>query len=82
MVEHLVRLFDEQPADPVTGARGIGISALVAAIYVGVPEQLHPVALYSVWAHLQKLAQGGCVETTDRDDITSRWWPAPHLLKS
>lgn len=35
------------------------ISELVAAIYTDVPTELHPVAAYSVWAHLRKLADDG-----------------------
>jgi glyoxylase-like metal-dependent hydrolase (beta-lactamase superfamily II) len=38
------------------------IEALVKEIYVDVPEELHVMAGYSVWAHLLKLAEDGKVE--------------------
>jgi hydroxyacylglutathione hydrolase len=46
---------------------------LVAAIYTDVPAVLHPVARYSVWAHLRKLAAEGKATSPDPDDISSRW---------
>jgi glyoxylase-like metal-dependent hydrolase (beta-lactamase superfamily II) len=44
------------------------ISDLVERIYIGVPEELHPVAAYSVWAHLRKLAAEGRVVGDALDD--------------
>ncbi|MFN8017005.1 MAG: MBL fold metallo-hydrolase [Acidimicrobiales bacterium] len=44
------------------GPDGAGTAALVEAIYVDVPEVLHPVARYSVWAHLRKLVDEGLAE--------------------
>jgi glyoxylase-like metal-dependent hydrolase (beta-lactamase superfamily II) len=41
------------------GSTGAGTASLVAAIYTDVPEVLHPVARYSVWAHLRKLVDEG-----------------------
>ncbi|MET0728330.1 MAG: MBL fold metallo-hydrolase [Acidimicrobiales bacterium] len=35
------------------------IEAIVKELYVDVPEELHAMAGYSVWAHLQKLVQDG-----------------------
>ena len=49
------------------------IEEIVSRVYVDVPEALHPVARYSVWAHLRKLVSEGAVATTDRDDIKARW---------
>jgi glyoxylase-like metal-dependent hydrolase (beta-lactamase superfamily II) len=46
---------------------------LVAVIYTDVPGVLHPVARYSVWAHLRKLAAEGRASSRDPDDIGSRW---------
>jgi glyoxylase-like metal-dependent hydrolase (beta-lactamase superfamily II) len=46
---------------------------LVAAIYTDVPAVLHPVARYSVWAHLRKLATEGRATSPNPDDISSRW---------
>jgi glyoxylase-like metal-dependent hydrolase (beta-lactamase superfamily II) len=50
------------------------VDELVAAIYVGVPDALLPVARYSGWAHLRKLSAEGRV-TTDDDpgDIHAQW---------
>lgn len=41
------------------GARGATPGQLVAQIYTDVPAALHPVARFSVWAHLRKLAAEG-----------------------
>jgi glyoxylase-like metal-dependent hydrolase (beta-lactamase superfamily II) len=42
-----------------SGPSGAGTAALVSAIYTDVPEVLHPVARFSVWAHLRKLVDDG-----------------------
>jgi glyoxylase-like metal-dependent hydrolase (beta-lactamase superfamily II) len=57
-----------RPDEPVT------IEQLVEAIYVDVPEHLHPIARYSVWAHLRKLAGEGAVASADVGDIQAPWW--------
>jgi glyoxylase-like metal-dependent hydrolase (beta-lactamase superfamily II) len=57
-----------RPEEPVT------IEQLVEAIYVDVPEHLHPIARYSVWAHLRKLASEGAVASADISDIEAPWW--------
>ena len=44
------------------------------AIYTDVPEHLHPIARYSVWAHLRKLAGEGAVASADIGDIAAPWW--------
>ena len=51
------------------------IDDIVSDVYVDVPEQLHPIARYSVWAHLRKLAAEGAAVPTDGsgDDISSAW---------
>jgi glyoxylase-like metal-dependent hydrolase (beta-lactamase superfamily II) len=49
------------------------VAELVAEIYVGVPEALHPMAARSVWAHLRKLADEGRAATDDLDDIEAGW---------
>jgi len=56
-----------------TGPGGADTAALVAAIYVEVPEALHPVARFSVWAHLRKLAAEGRATAADVDDIDAVW---------
>ena len=58
------------------GPTGAGTAALVAAIYTEVPEFLHPVARFSVWAHLRSLADGGLAHAHDRDDADATWRPA------
>ncbi len=49
------------------------VDEVVASIYTGVPEALHPVARYSVWAHLRKLGDEGRVSSDDRDDVSAAW---------
>jgi len=51
------------------------VDVLVARVYVGVPEALLPVARYSVWAHLRKLASEGRAHVVagDPDDIHASW---------
>lgn len=56
---------------------GADTAALVAAIYTDVPEFLHPVARFSVWAHLRKLADEGRARATDPDDADAVWVPVP-----
>jgi hydroxyacylglutathione hydrolase len=55
--------------------RGVTAEQLVAAIYTDVPAALHPVARYSVWAHLRKLEDEGRAWTADRDDLDAPWLP-------
>lgn len=56
---------------------GATVDELVAQIYLGVPEALHPVARFSVWAHLRKLGQEGRASSADPDDLDSAWAPTP-----
>ncbi len=56
-----------------SGAAGADTEALVAAIYVDVHELLHPVARFSVWAHLRKLAAEGRAHGDDVDDPDTTW---------
>jgi glyoxylase-like metal-dependent hydrolase (beta-lactamase superfamily II) len=49
------------------------VEELVAAIYTGVAEALLPVARYSVWAHLRKLAAELRAESRDPDDVGATW---------
>jgi len=57
------------------GAQGIKAAGLVDQIYKDVPEELHPVARYSVWAHLRKLASEGQAESVDAADLDAPWRP-------
>ncbi|MGC9961280.1 MAG: MBL fold metallo-hydrolase [Acidimicrobiales bacterium] len=49
------------------------IEEIVADVYTDVPEALHPLARFSVWAHLRKLAAEGRAHSDRRDDVTARW---------
>lgn len=55
---------------------GVAIDDLVAAIYMDVPKELHPVARFSVWAHLLKLQAEGRARADEPEDIDSPWYPA------
>ncbi len=58
------------------GPDGVTAEAIVAALYVGVADALHPVARYSVWAHLRKLAEEGRARAADADEIDAPWFAA------
>ena len=66
---------EAQVADALraAGPDGADTAALVAAIYTDVPEVLHPVARFSVWAHLRKLDDDGAASAVDRDDPDTTW---------
>lgn len=74
--EYLRHRVDRE-AQVLAGVRaetgGVTAEQLVAAIYKDVPADLHPVARYSVWAHLRKLRDDGWVDTPDADDIDAPW---------
>lgn len=53
------RAREEMVAKALADAGSASISELVATIYTDVPEHLHTMAGYSVWAHLQHLAEQG-----------------------
>jgi glyoxylase-like metal-dependent hydrolase (beta-lactamase superfamily II) len=53
------------------------VDDLVEAVYTDVPAVLHPVARFSVWAHLRKLADDGRVISTDVDQLAATWRPVP-----
>jgi hypothetical protein len=54
----------------------MSVSELVERIYVDVPAALHPVARFSVWAHLRKLRAEGRARTDEPSDIDAPWYPA------
>lgn len=66
--EAVARSLESSP-DPLS------VEQLVAAIYVGVAEPLLPIAQFSVWAHLRKLAADGRARpaTKDIDDMQATW---------
>jgi glyoxylase-like metal-dependent hydrolase (beta-lactamase superfamily II) len=53
------------------------VEELVEAVYTDVPEVLHPIARWSVWAHLRKLAAEGRARSTDLDDVAASWSVTP-----
>lgn len=53
------------------------VEEIVAAVYTDVPEILHPVARYSVWAHLRKMGMEGRAQAADSDDLATTWRPLP-----
>jgi glyoxylase-like metal-dependent hydrolase (beta-lactamase superfamily II) len=67
------RAREEQIAAQLT-SEPRAVNDLVRAIYVDITEALHPVARYSVWAHLRRLAALGRAATTDEDDVEAAWW--------
>jgi glyoxylase-like metal-dependent hydrolase (beta-lactamase superfamily II) len=58
------------------GPAGITPAELVGLLYREVPADLHPVARYSVWAHLRKLSDEHRALSPERDDIEARWTAA------
>lgn len=61
---------EQQVLDALRAAGSATIADLVSAIYSDVPVELHPVAAYSVWAHLRKLAAEG---RTVGDSLEDPW---------
>lgn len=49
------------------------VDEIVADVYLDVAAELHPVARYSVWAHLRKLAAEGRAFSPGADRVDSRW---------
>jgi glyoxylase-like metal-dependent hydrolase (beta-lactamase superfamily II) len=51
------------------------VADLVATIYTDVKDELHPIAQFTVWAHLRRLAAAGQVRpvTGDTDQIDAIW---------
>ena len=57
----------ERAEGPVT------VDSLVGAIYAEITPALHPVAKFSVWAHLRKLAAEGRVTSVNADSVDAGW---------
>ena len=55
------------------GRREATIEEIVADVYVDVPEALHPIARYSVWAHLLKLRDEGKAASNDPSTVEGGW---------
>jgi glyoxylase-like metal-dependent hydrolase (beta-lactamase superfamily II) len=59
-------------------ARGkAAVEDLVGDVYTDVAVELHPVARFSVWAHLRKLGDDGLAESEDADDVRASWAVRP-----
>jgi glyoxylase-like metal-dependent hydrolase (beta-lactamase superfamily II)/8-oxo-dGTP pyrophosphatase MutT (NUDIX family) len=68
------RLAREAAIAASLGARGTAaIEEIVSDVYTDVPEALHPIARFSVWAHLRKLAADGRAQSQDPDDVSASW---------
>jgi glyoxylase-like metal-dependent hydrolase (beta-lactamase superfamily II) len=55
-------------AEALKKAGSATIEELVPAVYADVPEDRYPIARYSLWAHLQKLAADGAAKGDGLDD--------------
>lgn len=55
------------------------VEELVPVVYTDVREEVLPIARYSLWAHLRKLAEEGRAGSSDPDDLASTWRPVPAL---
>ena len=64
-------------AAALADAQTARVEELVEAVYTDVPDVLHPIAKWSVWAHLRKLAADGRARSTDPDDIAATWSVSP-----
>ncbi len=68
------RLAREASILSALAARGnAGIDDIVGDVYTDVAVELHPVARFSVWAHLRKLGDDGLAESDDADDVRATW---------
>ena len=67
---------EQEVADALVLAGGQGITPedLVALIYQAVKPELHPIARYSVWAHLRHLAAQGRAVAADAEQFDAPWW--------
>jgi glyoxylase-like metal-dependent hydrolase (beta-lactamase superfamily II) len=67
------RLEREAQVAACLSSEPVTTEEVVARLYADVPDDLHPVARYSVWAHLRKLAAEGRASCPDTDDIAAPW---------
>ena len=64
---------EEAVAAALAGAGKASVEDLVPAVYADVSESLYPIARYSLWAHLRKLADDGRARAGDVDDLETTW---------
>jgi glyoxylase-like metal-dependent hydrolase (beta-lactamase superfamily II) len=68
------RLEREQQVLKTLGDAGSATTEeIVESVYTDVDPELHPVARWSVWAHLRKLANEGRAKAADVDDPDATW---------
>ncbi|MHB8438577.1 MAG: MBL fold metallo-hydrolase [Acidimicrobiales bacterium] len=68
------RLRREDAVRTALSAAGqASVDELLPAVYSDVHEALYPVARYSLWAHLRKLADDDEASSADAQDISSIW---------
>jgi glyoxylase-like metal-dependent hydrolase (beta-lactamase superfamily II) len=60
-------------ADALATAGTGSVDDLLPVVYADVHEALHPVARFSLWAHLRKLGDEGRAVGSDPDDIEAPW---------
>jgi len=80
VVDHYIehrRAREAAIAAALAAAGRARVEELVEAVYTDVPAALHPIARWSVWAHLRKLADEGRARSDDPDDIASIWSVGP-----
>jgi len=76
VVEEIVTHRLEREASVLRALKTAGhgtVDDLLSAVYADVDEERHPVARFSLWAHLRKLADDGRARPTDEHDIAAPW---------
>jgi glyoxylase-like metal-dependent hydrolase (beta-lactamase superfamily II) len=53
--------------------RPVTVEDLVSTVYADVDESRHKIAVFSLWAHLQKLVTDGRATAADPDDLKTTW---------
>jgi glyoxylase-like metal-dependent hydrolase (beta-lactamase superfamily II) len=64
---------EEAVASALASAQRATVEQLVEAVYVDVAPAMHPIARFSLWAHLRKLVADGRAVAADPDDIETVW---------
>jgi glyoxylase-like metal-dependent hydrolase (beta-lactamase superfamily II) len=64
---------EEAVAAALAAAQRATVEQLVEAVYVDVAPAMHPIARFSLWAHLRKLVADGRAAARDPDDIETTW---------
>ena len=64
---------EKKVAQALKKAKAATIDDLLPVVYADVDADRHPIARWSLWAHLRKLAAEGKASSTDVDDPESTW---------